>query len=60
MALLGTGIPLWVVGQRRVTRARSLGALGVALDVPRLQLAPLYLPNSSTLAGGTAALSFQF
>jgi hypothetical protein len=60
VAMLGAGIPLWVVGQRRMNQARSLGAVGLALDTPRLHLQPLYLPNSSTLAGGTAGLSFAF
>lgn len=60
VAMLGAGIPLWVIGQRKMNNARSLGAVGLALDMPRLHLSPLYLPNSNTLAGGTAGLSFQF
>jgi hypothetical protein len=60
VAMLGAGIPLWVIGQRKMNNARSMGAVGLALDTSRLHLAPLYLPSSNTLAGGTAGLSFQF
>lgn len=32
---LGAGVPLWIIGKRRIARARELGAVGL---VPNLQL----------------------
>jgi hypothetical protein len=61
-ALLGTGIPLWAVGQSRMNRAVEMGGPGVAglaLTAPRLQLQPLYSPTGTGLVGGVAGLSFQ-
>jgi hypothetical protein len=61
-ALLGTGIPLWAVGQSRMNRAVEMGGPGVAglaLSAPRLQLQPLYSPTGTGLVGGVAGLSFQ-
>jgi hypothetical protein len=61
-ALLGTGIPLWAVGQSRMNRAVEMGGPGVAglsLSAPRLQLQPLYSPTGTGLVGGMAGLSFQ-
>ena len=59
---MGIGIPLWAVGSGRMSRAVKLGGPGVApqaLNLPRLQLQPLYAPSGSGLVGGMAGLSFQ-
>jgi hypothetical protein len=59
---MGIGIPLWAVGSGRMSRAVKLGGPSVApqaLNLPRLQLQPLYAPSGSGLVGGMAGLSFQ-